>query len=83
MDLNRRPQHYEYCGDKASFVKANGLPFLEVHHLVRLADDGPDIIENAVAICPNCHRELHSGAEKAAKLAKTYDRIGRLERNPS
>ena len=70
----------ECCGEKAPFAKADGTPFLEVHHLVRLADDGPDTIENAVAICPNCHRELHSGAEKAAKLDGIYDRIERLAR---
>ncbi|MFC1652495.1 HNH endonuclease [Planctomycetota bacterium] len=38
--------------------------FLEVHHLFRLADDGPDIPDNVAAICPNCHRELHYGADR-------------------
>jgi len=74
--------HCECCGGKAPFARADGSLFLEVHHLVRLADEGPDIIENAVAICPNCHRELHNGADKAEKLASIYDRIDRLDRNP-
>ncbi|WP_342542729.1 HNH endonuclease signature motif containing protein [Paenisporosarcina sp. FSL H8-0542] len=36
-------------------------PYLEVHHIKRLADNGEDSVENAIAVCPNCHRELHFG----------------------
>ena len=49
----------ECCEEPAPFVRDNQIPFLEVHHVIHLADGGPDIIENAVAVCPNCHRELH------------------------
>lgn len=50
------------CGKSAPFArKSDGSPYLEVHHRVRLADGGEDTIENAVALCPNCHRELHFG----------------------
>jgi len=46
----------------APFNRAsNGTPYLEVHHKVRLADGGEDTIENAIALCPNCHREKHYG----------------------
>ncbi|MBY8114030.1 HNH endonuclease [Vibrio fluvialis] len=41
----------------------SGNPYLEVHHLIRLIDDGPDTPENCVAVCPNCHRELHYGSK--------------------
>ena len=51
----------ELCDKKAPFVKSNGNPFLEVHHAVPLAEGGPDTIENAFALCPNCHREAHYG----------------------
>ena len=43
--------------NEAPFIKENGAPFLEIHHLKRLADGGSDTISNTVAICPNCHRE--------------------------
>ncbi|MGH8437576.1 MAG: HNH endonuclease [Pseudomonas sp.] len=33
----------------------------EVHHKVRLADGGLDTVENAIAVCPNCHRQAHFG----------------------
>ena len=52
----------ELCGKRAPFDKPNGIPFLEVHHVYRLADGGADVPENAVALCPNCHREAHYGA---------------------
>jgi 5-methylcytosine-specific restriction protein A len=32
-----------------------------VHHLIRLADGGDDTVDNAVAACPNCHRQRHFG----------------------
>lgn len=52
----------ERCGKPAPFLRPNGEPFLEVHHVEPLAEGGPDTVDNAVAICPNCHRECHYGA---------------------
>ena len=37
----------------------NGQWFLEVHHKEQLAKGGDDTVENAVALCPNCHRQVH------------------------
>lgn len=52
----------EECGKPAPFKRAHsGEPYLEVHHLVRLADGGDDTVENALALCPNCHRRAHYG----------------------
>ncbi|MFV3370974.1 HNH endonuclease [Pseudomonas sp. NY15435] len=39
----------------------DGKPYPEVRHVVRLADGGEDTVENAIAICPNCHRLRHFG----------------------
>jgi 5-methylcytosine-specific restriction protein A len=49
------------CGQSAPFLRGDGRPYLEVHHLHRLADGGEDTVENAIAVCPNCHRERHYG----------------------
>lgn len=50
------------CKEPAPFIrKSNGLPFLEVHHIVTLANGGDDTFENTVALCPNCHRRRHFG----------------------
>ena len=48
----------EGCASEAPFKTKKG-PFLECHHLHRLADGGPDHPENVVAVCPNCHRRAH------------------------
>lgn len=50
------------CKKRAPFNRAaNGRPYLEVHHRVRLADGGEDTVANAIALCPNCHRKAHYG----------------------
>ena len=55
----------EGCAMPAPFLRlSNGLPYLEVHHKHRLADRGPDTVANAIALCPNCHREAHHGVER-------------------
>lgn len=50
------------CGDPAPFArKSDGSPYLEVHHKIPLAFGGEDTVENAIALCPNCHRAAHYG----------------------
>lgn len=53
----------EHCCMPAPFKRRDGRPFLEVHHRIPLALDGLDTVENAIALCPNCHRELHFGKD--------------------
>jgi hypothetical protein len=51
----------ELCKKAAPFTADDGEPYLEVHHILTLAELGPDTPDNAAALCPNCHRELHHG----------------------
>lgn len=52
----------EECGSQAPFNrKSDSQPYLEIHHKIRLADHGPDTLENVLALCPNCHRKAHYG----------------------
>lgn len=51
------------CGEDAPFVDDNEEPFLEVHHLYRRSDGGPDDPNNVIALCPNCHRRVHHGKD--------------------
>jgi len=54
----------EGCFCKAPFIRASdGTPYLEVHHVLPLAEGGDDTVENAEALCPNCHRRKHFGSE--------------------
>jgi 5-methylcytosine-specific restriction endonuclease McrA len=57
----------ELCGCNAPFIRVDGEPFLEVHHIDPLAEEGPDTVDNAAGLCPNCHRKCHHSAD-AAKL---------------
>lgn len=42
------------CRCDAPFLKEDGTPFLEVHHIEWLSKGGEDSVENAIALCPNC-----------------------------
>lgn len=46
------------------FLRDNETPYLEVHHVIPLAEHGDDTLVNAAALCPHCHRELHSGKNR-------------------
>jgi 5-methylcytosine-specific restriction protein A len=70
----------ECCLQSAPFMKSDGRPYLEVHHVKRLKAGGSDRITNAVALCPNCHRELHHGVNSEALAEGLYSKIKRLTR---
>ncbi|WP_309666584.1 HNH endonuclease [Tabrizicola sp.] len=63
--LFRANGHCEHCKEKALFDRLkDSTPYLEVHHKIRLVDDGDDTVANAIALCPNCHREVHHGVDR-------------------
>lgn len=70
----------ECCGCAAPFKDAEGRPYLEVHHVRRLSDGGSDTVSNTVALCPNCHRQLHHGFDAPRLANSLYERVGRLIR---
>jgi hypothetical protein len=52
----------EDCHNAAPFLRhSDKSPYLEVHHRTPLSAGGEDTLENAVALCPNCHRRAHYG----------------------
>jgi hypothetical protein len=51
----------ERCESPAPFLRPDGDPYLEVHHIQPLSEGGADSVENSAGLCPNCHRECHSG----------------------
>jgi len=63
--LRRANGKCELCRLDAPFLKAsNGSPYLEVHHWFSLSEGGEDTIDNAGALCPNCHKQAHFGQNK-------------------
>jgi 5-methylcytosine-specific restriction protein A len=73
----------EACRYPAPFLSATGAPFLEVHHIDRLADRGPDRIDRVAAICPNCHRRCHYGEDAKEYNALLCKNIAQLEHHIS
>lgn len=57
----------DLCGKEAPFKNSLGQPYLECHHVIYIANDGPDRIYNTVALCPNCHKRIHYLGDKADK----------------
>ena len=47
---------YEMAGHQCTICKA---PWLEIHHIVELADDGETAFDNLIVLCPNCHTRVH------------------------
>jgi 5-methylcytosine-specific restriction protein A len=65
----------EHCSGPAPFVTKDGTAYLEVHHVKPLADGGADTVENAVAVCPNCHRAAHYSKDADAIGARLTDYV--------
>jgi 5-methylcytosine-specific restriction protein A len=65
--LKRANGHCEACKKEAPFLRKSGLPYLEPHHIRRIADGGPDHPKFVGAVCPTCHRLIHYG-EGGAEL---------------
>ncbi|CAI0766776.1 Predicted restriction endonuclease [Serratia rubidaea] len=56
------------CKRDAPFKREDGTPYLEVHHIEWLSRGGEDSVENAIALCPNCHRQAHYGVLKLSAI---------------
>jgi 5-methylcytosine-specific restriction protein A len=72
----------EGCRMAAPFVTAQGIPYLEPHHTRRLSDGGPDHPAWVIALCPNCHRSAHYGADGPEYNRTLTNRANDLERRP-
>ena len=68
----------EGCNKPAPFSSKDG-PFLEVHHIQRIADGGPDHPENVAALCPNCHKQVHFAIEGKEYNAQIRNKIKDIE----
>ncbi len=66
--LLRAAGHCERCRREAPFKRASdGTPYLEVHHRESLSAGGADSLANVLALCPNCHRDIHHGQSGSAE----------------
>lgn len=63
--VKRAKGRCEYCGNPG-FELTDGKRFVETHHIIHLANQGPDTLDNVIALCPNHHREAHYGRDRIA-----------------
>ncbi|MCX7190606.1 MAG: HNH endonuclease signature motif containing protein [Methylotenera sp.] len=61
--LSRAHGYCEYCG-KEGFLMPSGKKYLEAHHIIALSCQGPDKVNNVIALCADHHREAHFGVDK-------------------
>ncbi len=61
--LARAKGRCEGCKKPAPFIRLDGSPYLEPHHIRRVSDGGPDNPAFVIALCPNCHRLVHAGRD--------------------
>jgi hypothetical protein len=65
----RRSQNYRcaYCGE---FCRGHGYkePVLEIHHVLPLSLGGANTRENAIGLCPSCHKRHNQEALCRGKL---------------
>ncbi|MBI1930628.1 HNH endonuclease [Candidatus Poribacteria bacterium] len=59
IDVRKRVLHE--AGYKCGNPVCRTILTLDIHHLVPVADGGPDDPENLLALCPNCHALHHKG----------------------
>jgi 5-methylcytosine-specific restriction protein A len=77
--LARAEGKCEGCAVPAPFSRPDGTPYLEPHHLRRLSDGGPDHPAHVIALCPNCHRRVHAGADGATHNAILNESMLKIE----
>ncbi|MDN3276891.1 HNH endonuclease signature motif containing protein [Frankia sp. RB7] len=73
----------EACKKAAPFFRKDGSPYLEPHHIKRVADGGPDHPVSVGAVCPTCHRLIHHGAEGAGVNQQLEVYVAEVERKLS
>jgi hypothetical protein len=70
----------ECCNSQAPFITKRNNPYLEVHHVKPVEFGGWNDRTNLAALCPNCHREIHSGKFGNILSDSLYSKVSRLRR---
>ncbi|MBV2182028.1 MAG: HNH endonuclease, partial [Castellaniella sp.] len=75
--LERAQGHCMHCGTPG-FELPDGTRYLEAHHIIALANDGPDTVDNVIALCAHHHREAHYGRNAEALEAAFLTKLKQL-----
>jgi hypothetical protein len=69
----------EGCKHPAPFMRRNGQPYLEIHHIHALGDGGADHPLNVAAVCPNCHSHVTHGKDASDYNALIAQNVKAIE----
>ena len=66
-----------------TFINKIDKPYVEPHHLIPMCcqkdfEKGLDVAENVVALCSNCHNEIHYGKNAKKLIEKLYEKRKKL-----
>ena len=75
--IKRAKGRCEFC-ELEGFLMVGGKRYLEAHHIISLADQGADTVENVIALCAEDHRKAHYGAERETLEAEMVTKLKRL-----
>lgn len=78
--VERAKGRCEHCGE-LGFPMLNGGHFVEAHHIISLAKQGPDTLDNVIALCPNHHREAHFGADSEQLERQFLAKLAQIQGN--
>lgn len=75
--ITRANGRCEYCGE-LGFIRDDDSRFIEAHHIIHLANQGPDTLENVIGLCPNHHRQAHFGMNRESLEAELKAKLLQL-----
>ena len=75
--VGRAKGQCEFCGARG-FNLPSRKRYVETHHIISLANSGPDTPANVIALCPNHHREAHYGADATHLEVKLQKRLSEI-----
>lgn len=61
---------YSDCSN--TFIKPDGTPYIEVHHIISLANGGEDSLWNLAVLCAHHHRMAHFAADEIRFRLRDY-----------
>ena len=69
----------EGCGEPAPFMNNTGEPYLHAHHVHELSIGGSDTPDTVIALCPNCHYQVHHGQKGSEYNEELKQKLKKIE----
>lgn len=64
------------CDNESGWLTSEGKPYVEVHHIIPLGENGFDDLRNMIVLCVNCHKMLHHASNRHMLSADLREQRG-------